>query len=87
MDTDWRQFQDLLEAQHEWPCEYLFKFIVPEERKQDVLNMFESKDLVRTRQSSKGRYVSISAKCTVNCSEEIVVIYQAASRIHGLISL
>jgi putative lipoic acid-binding regulatory protein len=87
MDTDWRRFQNLLDAHHEWPCEYLFKFIVPEDKKQDVLNLFESKDLISSRKSSKGRYVSISATCTVNCSEEILVIYQAAARIQGVISL
>lgn len=82
-----RQFQKSLDEYHDWPCKYLFKFIVPEEKKDQVLALFESRDELSLKKSRNGRYISISAKCDVNCSEEVLVVYQAAARIKGVISL
>jgi putative lipoic acid-binding regulatory protein len=65
----------------------MFKFIVPHNQTQKVLDLFESRDELRTRPSRHGRYMSVTAKCTVSSSDEIVAVYQAAAQIEGVISL
>ncbi|MCF8106568.1 MAG: DUF493 domain-containing protein [Desulfohalobiaceae bacterium] len=87
MDNDVQRFKDIIEEHHHWPCQYLFKFIVPVQKKEQVLGLFESKDEISQKKSRNGRYVSISARCLINCSEEVLLVYQAAARIKGVISL
>ncbi len=85
--TSTQQFKQRLDEYHQWPCTYMFKFIVPKKQTQKVLDLFESRDDLRTRPSRYGRYMSVTAKCTVASSDEIVAVYQAAAQIEGVISL
>ena len=85
--TSTQQFKQKLDEHHQWPCTYMFKFIVPQNQTQQVLDLFESKDELRTRPSRHGRYISVTAKCTVASSDEVVAVYQAAAQIQGIISL
>jgi hypothetical protein len=85
--TSTQQFKQRLDEHHQWPCTYMFKFIVPQNQTQKILDLFESRDDLRTRPSRHGRYMSITAKCTVASSEEVVAVYQAAAQIKGVISL
>jgi putative lipoic acid-binding regulatory protein len=69
-----------------FPTEYLFKFIVPAAVVQQILVILNGMD-VDERASSNGRFISVSAKKIFHSSDEIILIYQKASFIQGIISL
>lgn len=82
----WDRFQALLDDQVEWPSEYLFKFIVPSAGL-DALKAVFGMHPVNVRASSKGNYVSVTARLHMASSDEVLAIYQAAGEIEGVISL
>lgn len=82
-----QHFKQRLEENHSWPCTYMFKFIVPSPQAYTLLNIFEEKDSITTRKSKNGRYTSITAKCKVYSSEEVIAVYEAAAQIKGVLSL
>ena len=75
-----------LDTVHEWPSLYMFKFIVPEERKEEVYALFPKNEL-RYKESSQGKYVSVTAKVMMRSSEDVVAKYQEAHRIEGMLAL
>lgn len=73
-----------------WPSVYMFKFIVPGDLKkvaevEALFNTHTSK--VSTRQSSTGKFISVTAKEVMTSSEAVVAKYREAEHIEGLISL
>lgn len=78
-------------AQHqEWPAVYMFKFIIPADNQKlsQVENLFNTEEAeVTVRQSSKGNYVSITAKELMLNPEKVIERYRDAEGIEGLISL
>ena len=70
----------------EWPALYPFKFIVPIEKLDEVLELFEKAE-TRTKISRKGNYVSVSATPFMYDSEKVIEIYTRALRIDGLLAL
>ncbi len=87
MEDSIARFKQTLNEYHSWPCTYTFKFIVPAGQCDQVLDLFEHGDHVSTRSSRNGKYISITAKCLVHSSEEVVTVYEAASHIQGVLSL
>lgn len=69
-----------------FPCEYLFKFIVPVSEVHQVTLILQGMDMDE-RASSNGKYISVSGKKSFNNSDEIITIYKKASGIKGIISL
>lgn len=82
----WDQFQDLLDDQNEWPTEYVFKFIAPQEELDTLRSVF-GRYPVDVRSSSKGNYISVTARMEVHSSDEIIAVYKAAAEVEGVISL
>lgn len=82
----WDRFKDLLDAQVEWPSDYLFKFIVPR-ASLDALKAIFGRHPVKVRTSSKGNYVSVTARLHMASSDEVLAIYHAAGEVEGVISL
>lgn len=80
------QFKNMLDDQYDWPSEYLFKFIAPSEKKEELKALFPNNQ-VQFRPSSKGKYLSITAKVVINSSEEVMAYYDKAYKIEGVISL
>jgi len=64
----------------------MFKFIVEEEKQDEVKKLFPGHD-VKSKASSKGKYVSITAQVMMPSSDSIVEIYLEASKIEGIIAL
>lgn len=85
-DAWWENFQALLDEQNEWPASYVFKFIAPLARLDDLKAVFGRHPIV-VRSSSKGNYYSVTAQMNVHSSEEIIALYKAAAEIEGVISL
>ena len=75
-----------LDTVHEWPSLYMFKFIVPEEKKEEVYALFPKNEL-RHRASSQGNYISVTAKVMMRSSEDVVAKYQEAHQIEGMLAL
>ena len=82
----WEQFQELLDDQNEWPTEYVFKFIAPQEERDALQHVFGQYP-VEVRSSSKGNYISVTARMKMHSSDEIIAIYKAAAEVEGVISL
>jgi hypothetical protein len=83
----WDRFQALLDERVEWPSEYLFKFIVPSGGVDAVRGLFASGHPIELRASSKGNYVSVTARVEVASSAEVIEVYTRAAQIEHIILL
>ena len=86
MSWDIESFRSKVEQQHQFPGEYSFKFIVPQAKKQDVLDLLP-KGKLTFRDSSNGKYVSVTLKAQLQSSQEVLDVYIAANHIEGCIAL
>lgn len=79
----------LTESIASFPHVYMFKFIVKADNKTLALVevLFEDDADVQQKESSKGNYISITAKQVVMSIEEIMSIYEKAAAIEGVITL
>ena len=73
----------------EWPNVYLFKFIVPNQPEQiaQATALFDETSEIVMHPSSKGTYISISAKELMLNVDSIIEKYTKASSIEGIVSL
>ena len=85
-DEQLQKLKELLEDQHSWPTSYLFKFIVPVEKLDDVKGLFPGYD-VSLRESKGGKFVALSVIVKATSADVVIAIYQQASEIEGLMSL
>lgn len=80
------KYKAILDQQHHWPCEYVFKFIVPKEKREEVLALFP--DLTaQERESNEGNYISFTFNYQAPSSDMVLAIYEKAALIEGLIAL
>lgn len=79
-------FKKLLSEHHDWPCQYLFKFVVPSEQEAKVRALIPDADIT-VRQSKNGRFVSLSIRAEIDSPEDVIEIHTRASLIEGLIAL
>jgi uncharacterized protein len=73
-----------------WPCEYLFKFIVPTDPKKvkEVENAFDNIGaVIHTSKSKTGKYTSVSINVMMDNPDSVVGKYIEVSNIEGIISL
>lgn len=69
-----------------FPTEYLFKFIVPVGEVHQILFIMQGME-IEQRASGSGNYISVSGKMIMHKSDDIILVYQRASVIKGIISL
>ena len=88
-DIDYSALKEKLEANTDWPRVYFFKFIVPSDNQKlaQVEALFSDEAQVTLKQSSKGNFVSVSAKELMLGSDGIIDRYQKAAKIEGLMAL
>ena len=79
-------FREKLDKEYEWPSLYTFKFIVPENKADEIRSLFQNHD-ISEKPSSKGKYISITSKVMVQSSDKIIEVYLEASKVEGVISL
>ncbi len=84
--VDIESFKQKLDSQHGWPSLYMFKFIVPNGKEDEVFALFPKNQLT-TKASSKGTYVSVTARVMMRSSEDIIAKYQEANKIEGILAL
>lgn len=79
-------FKEKLDNQYTWPSLYTFKFIVPQGNEAKVRELFPETEVVE-KKSRKGNYTSLTARVEAASSDAIIVVYQKAQHIEGLIAL
>lgn len=79
-------FRSSLDANYDWPCLFPFKFIVPREQSEAVLELFAD-DPVQANESSSGRFIAYTMEMHVHSCDEVIAIYQRVSSVPGVISL
>lgn len=87
----YKNLKNQLEQDTEWPAPYLFKFIVPTDKKkiQQILGFFEDipNAKAKTKTSSKGQYTSVSIEAVMDSADAVIEKYQHVSVVEGLLSL
>lgn len=89
MDNDFQKLEEALRQSKDIPGMFLYKFIIPNnnETLAQAMQLFDNSADVVTRESSNGKYVSISSKEVVISVEDVIEKYKLASNIKGLIFL
>ncbi len=80
------EFKKKLDDIHDFPTLYMFKFIVTEDKKDEVKKLFPLNEL-SYKPSSKGKYTSVTAKVLMQSSDHVIEIYKQAQKIEGIIAL
>ncbi|GAB7022778.1 DUF493 family protein [Salidesulfovibrio brasiliensis] len=86
MTFDRDKFMETLDEHHEWPCPFIFKFIMPTES----LPVFEERfpeTEYSLKESKSGKYTSVTMEPHVCSAEEVVKVYEKAADIPGIMSL
>jgi uncharacterized protein len=83
---DKENFKEKLEASGQFPMLYMFKFIVPAGKENEISVLFP-KNEVLIKPSSGGKYVSTTIQAMMETSDQIIGIYEKVAKIEGVISL
>ena len=79
-------FKEKLELETSFPALYMFKFIVPNGKENEIGAMLPKNEMT-LKSSSQGKYVSDTIKAMMPDSQSIIDIYDKASKIKGVIAL
>jgi len=79
-------FRTKLENEYTFPVVYIFKFIVPLDKKNQLVEILPVGEL-SFRQSSKNSYVSATLKTKVASSDAVIEVYKKAYKIEGILAL
>jgi uncharacterized protein len=87
MTEEWTlSFKEKLDAVYVWPALYMFKFIVPNHRVDDVKILFPN-HVSSEKQSEKGKYTSITFNMMMPSSDAVVSVYLKVKHVEGIIAL
>lgn len=87
MDQEWlKSFREKLDQHYAWPSLYMFKFIVPAGKEEDVKRLFP-RHTSSEKHSKEGKYTSVTVQMMMPSSDAVVNVYEQASAIEGLIAL
>lgn len=79
-------FREKLEKETSFPALYMFKFIVPSGKENEIQSLLPNNEMT-LKTSSKGKYVSATIKAMMPDSQSIIDIYGKAAKIEGVIAL
>ncbi|MES2592339.1 MAG: DUF493 family protein [Bacteroidota bacterium] len=90
MDTNeqFEKLRELLEKESSWPMVYMFKFIVPADNQKIALveAKFSDEAIILHKESTNGKYFSITIKEVMLSAESIINKYKEMQGIEGLMS-
>ena len=87
MDQEWaNSFRTKLDQHHRWPTLYVFKFIVPKIKVEELKSLFPQFE-TSEKASTKGNYVSITMSVNMPSSDAVIEVYQQAATVEGVIAL
>jgi uncharacterized protein len=83
------KLRELLNKENTWPIVYMFKFIVPASNQKIALieSKFSDEAIISHKESSNGKYFSITVKEVMLSADAIIEKYQEMGGIEGLITL
>lgn len=84
--NSFEDFKEKLDNEHKWPTTYMFKFVVPS-NKIDELKEILQKEPIIVKNSKNRKYASITLKKHIEYSDEVIEIYLKVRKIEGLIAL
>lgn len=82
--------KEKLEENHQFPEEYLFKFIFPNdnEKLSEIYRIFDGLQYtINTRESANGKYTSTSIQVFVMDAQQVIHLYQEVQKIEGVVAL
>jgi putative lipoic acid-binding regulatory protein len=82
--------KEKLEATHDFPEDYLYKFIITNEESKltEIYRAFDDiKYTLTSRDSKNGKYTSISLNAFVLDADQVIKIYKEVGKIPGVIML
>tara|TARA_R110001583_G_scaffold17310_14_gene70214 strand:- start:6354 stop:6635 length:282 start_codon:yes stop_codon:yes gene_type:complete len=86
----YKKLKKKLKKDTSFPTKYLFKFIVPSdlEKIDQIEELFNFTGAVINKKTSKtGKYTSVSIHVIMKKADDIIIKYQQAEKIEGIISL
>ncbi len=87
MEANWGEsLRAKLDQYYSWPSLYIFKFIVPKEKVGDVTKLFPKHES-SLKNSTNGKYTSVTVQMMVPSSEAVIEVYSAVSAIEGIVAL
>jgi putative lipoic acid-binding regulatory protein len=87
MTEEWSiSFKEKLDKVYVWPALYVFKFIVPQQKVEEVKELFPN-HVSTEKPSEKGKYISVTFNMMMPSSEAVVGVYQKVKHIEGIIAL
>lgn len=87
MDQEWfDNFRVKLEQHYSWPSLYMFKFIVPKGKEEELKNLFPNHTFSE-KNSTQGKYISLTMQMMAPSSDAVIEVYQKAAAVEGLIAL
>ena len=87
LNSEWADsFREKLDRNYSWPALYIYKFIVPRGKEEDVRRLFPL-HTTSEKESRNGNYVSLTFQMMMPSSIAVVEVYRKASVIEGLIAL
>ena len=87
-EESYRNLREQLNKQEDWPTLYMFKFIVPSTNKNIALveSKFSDEAVISQKQSTNGKYISITIKEVMLDADSIISKYQEMECIEGLMA-
>lgn len=79
-----------LEGNHNFPEDYLYKFIFPNENTKltELYQVFDQiKYTISTRESKNGKYISASILAFVMDADQVINLYKKVAEIEGVVML
>lgn len=83
---DFDKFKSLLNEEMTWPDYYQFKFVIKSERKQELIAKLPGHKIAE-KESSGGKYTSISGRKIFQNADEVIEVYKEVSEVKGVITL
>ncbi len=86
----YERLKEQLKGDTSWPASYLYKFIVPADTRKiaEIEAIFDGTGAkINTRDSSKGKYTSLSINVIMASPEDVITKYKQVSEVEGVISL
>jgi len=88
-DEQFKNLYEKLSKDKNWPQVYMFKFIIAASNKNIALveSKFSDEATIQQKESSGGKYISITVKEVMLNAEAVIEKYREISTIEGVMSL
>ncbi len=87
MNEEWfLSFQEKLDQHYAWPSLYIFKFIVPKGKENELKELFPL-HTAKEKDSKRGNYASITIEMMMPSSEAVIEVYKKIATVEGIIAL